>query len=269
MQDLFFIAKCDHKVSNYELHIQKQEDGSYTATFPCPIIMDKRFIFIRTWEAQERYIESLTDYTDIQTIIRNTAVNAPISGIINDIGITDYEFISDREIRFTETDGVYPVDPNPELVPQNRYLVDFLANSKYCPRCLGDGVIKDLNITGKGKIAKVTGKDKIKQRVLKALITPLGMSPYDETFGSELNLLVGDVVTETTRITLQKTIVNCIDNLIQNQSSDLDVDERIRTLAGITIDHRKDVPDVLYVTVIVISELGEYIDCSIGFNLGE
>ena len=268
MEDILFVSKCNHKITNYELNLIKKDDD-YIAKLPCPIILDKRFIFIRSWEDQQRYIASLTDYTDIQAIVVNRNTDAPISGIINEIGITDYSFAGNDTLKFSKTGGVYPIDVEKNRIPPTKYLIDFIAVPKTCPRCLGTNIIKDINVNQWGKLTKVTGSDKIKQRVLKALMTPLGMSPYDETFGSELNNLVGDVINETTRIVLQKTIVNCIDNLITNQSSDLSPEERIQTIAGITLDTPDDEKTSLFVTVIVVSATGEYINCSIGFNLGD
>ena len=269
MEDILFVTKCNHKIKNYKLHIVKESDGAYTAEFPCDIVMDKRYIFIRSWDTEQNYIDSVNSYTEIPTTIKNTSTVAPVSGVSAEIGIQDYIFISNKKIQFTDTNGEYPVVVNDELVPQPEYLVDFVADPKTCPRCLGTGVVKDLNINNAGSLTKVTGGQKIKQRVLKALITPLGMSPYDNTFGSELNLMVGNVITDTTRITLQKTITNCIQNLIDNQPEDLDASETIQTIGGITLDTPTEDKTALYVQVIVISATGEYIDCSIGFDLGE
>ena len=268
MEDILFISKCDHCIKNYELNI-KEENGYFVAEFPCDVVLDKKNIFIRSWEDEQAYLESLTSYTDLTTGIRNLSANAPISGVNAEIGITDYEFIARNKIRFLPVEGHRTVNPDKNLVPKNKYLADFIADPKICPRCGATGVIKDLNINQSGRLTKVTGSQKIKQRVIKALITPLGMSPYNQAFGSELNTMVGDVITDTTRITLQKTIVNCIDNLIADQPAELNDDERILTIGGIMLDTPDEDKTVLYVKVIVVSAKGEYIDCSVGFNLGD
>ena len=136
-----------------------------------------------------------------------------------------------------------------------------------CPRCNGTNVVKDIFITDSGNAKYVTEDNKIKQRVLKALMTPLGSSPYDVTFGSELNSLIGQPITENLRITLQKTIVNAVQNLIDNQDASLDSKERINAIQGITLDTPDEDKTLLYVTVIVSSDAGSLIDCSIGFDL--
>lgn len=265
MEDIFFVTKCNHRISNYELDIKTDDLGNNYVTFPFDIICIKNMVFIRTWNDEQKYLASIQDYRDLVPSIITKNNTQQISGANNEIGITDYVFVDKRTIRFSP--GVVTVDT--DIVPKPRYIIDMYADSKNCPRCEATGVIKDLNIDQYGKLVKVTGKDKIKQRILKALMTPLGAQPYDPTFGSELNSMVGNIINETTRIVLQKTIVTCIDNLIQNQPVDLEDDERILTLQGITIDTPTEDQTVFFVKVIVISYNGEYIDCSIGFNLGE
>ena len=264
MEDIFFVTKCDHRISNYELDIKTDEHGDNYVTFPFDIICIKNMVYIRTWNDEQKYLASVQDYRDLATNIITPQNRQQISGANNEIGITDYIFVDKHTIKFAP--GAVVADSN--LVPKPRYLIDMYADPKNCPRCEATGVIKDLSIDQRGRLVKVTGSDKIKQRILKALMTPLGAQPYDVTFGSELNSMVGNVITETTRIVLQKTIVSCIDNLIQNQPEDLDPEERILTLQGITIDTPTNDNTVFFVKVIVLSYNNEYIDCSIGFNLG-
>lgn len=267
MEDIFFVTKCDHRITNYELEI-KGEAGNYTATFPCAPIQLKNRIYLRSWNDEQEYLQGNTTYEDVTVPIYNKDMSAPISGANAIIGITDYAFISDDTIRFLEpTEGRPTVNPDPNLVPKNKYLVDFTANPATCPRCKGTNVIKDVNIDYTGKAVYVTGGNKIKQTVLKSLMTPLGSSPYDVTVGSELNSLIGQPITESLRISLQKTIVNAVQNIIDRQGVNLTSEERIQAIKGITLDTPTEMQDLLYVTVLVESEIGELIDCSIGFNL--
>lgn len=269
MEDLLFVTKCDHRISSHVLDIKTDTDGNNYVTFPFDIICIKNLIFIRSWNDEQLYLESIADYRDLAPYIITNKNTQQISGANNEIGITDYEFVGKNIIKFTPVAGHRQVDVDPNKVPKNIYLIDMYADPKNCPRCEGTGVVKDLNISSSGKLVKAVGKNKIKQRVWKALMTPLGAQPYDELFGSELNSMVGDVITDTTRIVLQKTIVNCINNLIKDQPEDLTDDERIYSLQGITIDTPEQDKTIFLVKVVVLSAAGEYIDCSIGFNLGE
>lgn len=267
MEDIFFVTTCDHQIKNYELTISGTP-GNYTAKFPVPPIQLKNRIYIRSWNDEQNYLQNIKSYSNIQRPIYNTAIDAPVSGANAVIGITDYAFITEDTIKFLEpTAGRPTVNPDPALIPANKYLVDFTAIPEKCPRCNGTSVIKDLNIDNTGKAVYVQDGEKIKQRVLKALMTPLGTSPYDITFGSELNSLIGQTITDSLRISMQKTIVNAVQNLIDNQATDLTDKERINAIQGITIDTPDADQSTLYVKVLVSSVAGELIDCSIGFNL--
>lgn len=267
MQDIFFVSKCDHRVNNYELTITK-EFGKYVATFPAPIVNAKNRIFIRSWEDEQQYIERFSNYTNIQAPIKNKSISAPISGANASIGILNYEFIAPDKIAFTDPiPGRPTINTDANIIPAPKYLADFIFVPDTCPRCSGTGIVKDINISDSGNVVYVTEGNKIKQRILKALMTPLGTSPYDATFGSEINNLIGQPITENLRIILQKTIVNAVQNLIDNQDASLDSKERINAIQGITLDTPDADKTTLYVKVLVSSTAGELIDCSIGFNL--
>ena len=81
--------------------------------------------------------------------------------------------------------------------------------------------------------------------------------------------MIGRTITEELRISMQKTIVNAVQNLIDNQSPELTEKERINAIQGITIDTPTEDQSTLYVKVLVSSIAGEIIDCSVGFSLGD
>ena len=268
MQDIFFITKCDHRINNYELQI-KESGSDLIAKFPCVPVRVKSNIFIRSWQDQQKYIAELASYKDAQSYILYQGdgaarIDAPINGANAKIGITNYEFISEDTIKFLDTSKIN-IDKN--IVPRNKYLVDFTADPLTCPKCNGTLVIRDINIDQTGKAAYVEGKDKIKQRVVKALLTPLGSSRFDELFGSELNTLIGGTITDETRITIQTTITNAINNLIADQPTSYTDEETINAIEGMTIEQDPSDATKLYVKVSVSNEVGEIIDCAIGFNL--
>ena len=260
MEDLFFVSKCPHKIQNYTLPVY-EHNGKYRAKFPCKVIPSKARIYIRTWNDEQKYIREHTS-GNVQPKLMSYS---NIIGANAVIGITNYEFVAKDEIEFG--DNVIDLSG----FPANIYLADFIADPKDCPRCGGQGIVKDITIDNYGRVVTVTGKNKIKQKVLKALMTPIGTSPFDETYGTELYDLVGRVITEDTRIVVQKLIVDCITYLIKNQGAELTTAERIKSLKGITLDVIQDESKlsarVLLVKVVVTNEDNEEIDCSINFNL--
>lgn len=272
MKDILFVTLCKHRIRNYRLKIE-QSNNEYFAKFPCNPIQAPNQIYIRSWEEEQKYLRTLKDYKEAQSYAFNIASgskawDAPPQGANAKIGIGGYAFVTNDTIKFNALPGTYrTIDPNPNLVPQNIYLVDFTAELKSCPLCRGTNCIVDVAIDSEGKAVYVEGGDKIKQRVVKALMQPVGSCISDPTFGSELNNMVGTMITTETRILLQTTIVNAMNNLIANQPATYTPYETINTLEGITIEAVDDQQDAFFVKVIVSSEAGETIDCSVGFKL--
>lgn len=267
MNDLQFITRCDHKISHYKLDIYG-ELGDYKAQFPCDIVMLKNRIFIRSYNDEMDLIHNLDDHKELSTRILTNDSLAHISEANNLIGIHNYEFIDKRTIRFTQAEhGERTIDPNPLLVPRNIYYADFIADPAHCPRCDGSGYIKDVHVNSTGNLSYVSGKLKIRQRIIKCLITPLGSSPYNPYFGSELSGLIGNVITEDFRVVLQKTVENAIDNLIEDQPIDLDPEERIVKLITMSIDTPTTDRTVVKLDIAVMNDLGETVDNTIGFNI--
>jgi len=261
MYDIFFVSKCPHKIQNYTLTLYKHND-TYRAKLPCEVIPNKALTYIRAWDAEQKYIREHNS-NNIQSKLVSTK---NIVGANAQIGIHDYDFVSPTEIEF------HPGAINMEDLVPPVILIDFTANPKDCPRCTGTSVIKDITIDNKGRAVLVTGVNKIKQRILKALMTPLGTSPFDETYGTELYSLVGTTIKEDTRIIIQKQIVDCVNYLITNQSANLTDEERIASMSGLSLDV---IPSqngagtyTLLIHVKVKNAVGTEIDCAINFDLG-
>lgn len=272
MEDILFVSVCKHRIQNYKLHIVER-DGRYFAKLPTVPVRIPTLIYIRSWEDERNYIAATEDYKDLQSYaffnsLGNVSVNTPLQGANAKIGFTHYAFTAPDEIEFLKDENdEYEIDTRKGVLPTPVYLIDFTADPKYCPRCMGTSVVKDVFIddTGKGRI--ITGKEKIKQQVIKALITPVGWDVADPEYGSELSSLVGRVVTDDVRIIMQTTIMNCVNHLINNQPPTYTDEETIRGLDGITIEELGNGNDAFAVKVIVTNALGEKIDCSVAFNL--
>lgn len=266
MYDAFFLTKCSHEVKNEQLEITG-EFPNYKATFKHPPIKLKSTIFIRSVANEEIYLAQASDYTAIQNINKGVNIDKlPLSGAQKVIGITNYRFLDDVTIEFypdgyENTEPVLPknyIDLNPDNAPQNVYLANYICNPEYCPACTGKGVACDLQINQAGNITLVTSEEKVRQKVLKALLTPLGMQPYDQSFGTELNLLIGQpIVSDFFRLTINKTISDCIASLVENQPSTLPADERIVCLSGLAIQHNEEEPDTINIKVTVTNAKGK------------
>lgn len=268
MKDAFFLSKCKHTIQDEELKITGTYPN-YRARFAFPPIKDKRLIFIRAFNDQEEYLSSVLSYKDIN-IANNRNIN--LKGLQKTIGITSYNFIDDVTIEFylegNERPKNYP-DINSDLVPANRYFVDYVVDPGACPICNGKGVACDLQVNDLGRITMITGTEKLRQRVLKALLTQLGTQPYTPTFGSELDSLVGQpIVSDFSRMGINKTVSDCIYNLIKMQDAELPSSERIVKISDISIEYSAEkAPDIINVKVTVQNADGDEVAVYRSFSI--
>lgn len=269
-----FVSLCNHRIQNYKLTI-REKDGRYFATLPVPPVQIPALIYIRSWDDEQQYIENLGDYSDAQSYafyhnIGRANKNTPLQGANAVIGITDYAFTAPQEIEFLrDSTGDLPIDVREGVLPKPEYLIDFTVDERYCPRCNGTRVIKDVYIDDTGKARLLSGKDKIKQQVVKALITPIGWDVSDPLYGSELSTLIGRIITEDVRLIMQTTVMNCVNHLIEVQPTTYTDEETIVAVEGMTIEDLSNGNnnEAFAVKVIVSNRLGEKIDCSVAFNL--
>lgn len=280
MNDTLFVTVCNHKVQNYKLTI-RERDGRYFAKLPAVPVRDTAKIFIRSWEDERNYIDSVSDYTDLKTYLNFDAryddkdIDPATEQLILHgpraiIGIRNYAFVAEDEIEFLRDEhGKLPIEVDENIVPKPVYLIDFVCDEKYCPRCSGTRVIKDIFLYPSGITRQITGAEKIKQRVVKALITPLGWDLSDPNFGSELSSMVGKIITEDIHLVLQTTVMNCVRHLIEMQPNTYSDEETIVSLDSMSIEDLSNGNnnEAFAVKVIVTNRLGERIDCSVAFSL--
>lgn len=268
MKDAFFLSKCKHTIQDEELKITGTYPN-YRATFAFPPVKDTKCIFIRSFNDQEEYLANVESYKDV--LIANNKLT-DITGLQKAIGITSFAFVDDTTIEFylenNERPKNYP-DPNPELVPANKYLVDYVVDPAYCPICNGKLVSCDLQVNDFGKVTMITGKEKLRQRVLKALLTQLGTQPYTPTFGSELDSLVGQpIVSDFSRMGINKTVSDCLYNLINMQDTDLPSDETIARITDISIEYSAETaPDIINIKITVENADGDEIAVYKSFSI--
>ncbi len=272
MEDAFFVTICNHRIQHYKLIIRVR-DGRYFATIPAPAVRIPALIFIRSWDDERKYIADKPDYTKVQSYsfyntMGEAKLDTPLQGANAAIGFRNYAFTSETEIEFLpDTHGDYEIDTRTGILPTPVYLIDYTVDPAYCPRCGGKLVVRDVYIDDTGSARLTTGKEKIKQQVIKALLTPLGWDLSDPQYGSELPTLIGKPITEDVRIIIQTTVVQCVNHLMSNTPIEYTPEETISSIDGITIEELGTGNDAFAIKVIVSNRLGERIDCSIAFNL--
>ena len=201
MKDAKYINVCNHRLvcEQLELEVLDAGAGTYKATLPYPAIMEKALTFIRTYEDEKKYFHDESSYLATLNYSYRTVTGSmdelPEGGLIKQIGITNYDFISDTEIVFGTISGdttINKIDLTEGRVPKQIILIDYNVKSATCPICGGTEITQDINFTGSGEVMTEEGHEKIVERVLKALLTPFGESAEDVAFGSALDALMLD-----------------------------------------------------------------------------
>jgi len=74
------------------------------------------------------------------------------------------------------------------------YMVTYLAQPKFCPKCHGLRVHNDISYTKLGKLCVVKNEEKLLQEVKKGLATILGSNPFHLWIGTQIHTLIGSKV---------------------------------------------------------------------------
>lgn len=277
MEDAKYINVCNHYLISEELTIEKVEgnDKLFRAKLPHPALTNKALTFIRTYNDEQNYINSKEDYTKVinysYVTLDGSTSSLPEAGIIKAIGITNYEFVSENEIVF----GVVQNDSTIEKIkiddgifPKNKYLIDYYVKQDNCPLCLGNGYVNDINFDGTGALMKATGTQKLIQRVIKTLLTRIGNQSEDYLYGSSLDDLIGATLDNTTLVTIQKSIYEAVNYLMEIQSGQsLDKSETVLGVTSIVIEENKTNPSMVDISITIKDGYGYEQPCVISLKV--
>jgi hypothetical protein len=245
MKDIRLINLCDHRIFDEFITIEGVSPNFITYT-KIPFNYNKNVTFIRDFNS---------------TVIKEEIVTALD-------GITNFAFSTSNEsLIFFGTD---PVDSGMNFIditstnPRTLFLIDYISQQAYCPKCLGTGIMQDLTYDGTGEIVTTQSVEKVKQELFKVILTSLESNTYDQNYGSQLDNLIGRKLDVDTITLLQKNILDAVYYLMQlQQSKNAPDDERILKLAGISAVLVS--PTLLQVTVTVL--LATTAETSINFGV--
>lgn len=278
MEDLAYVTNCKHKITSELLSIRRATnkdgeiiEGIYIANTEHKIIPMKGRTFIRSYNAEQAYFNNPTVYyTDHLNYAHRTLdslnyEDIPAAGLISEIGITNYEFTGTKEITFGKLDSpCTDINIDPNLVPANKYYIDYFVDPKDCPICLGSNYVQDIGYNGYGEISKVSGHKKLSQRVLKTLLTTMGTSPEDANYGSQINSFIGSNIDMGLTISLQKVIYEAVQYLIQLQNGTyLTPEETCTGIYNIDVDTTDQVNGKVVLTLTILDGNGDKVPCTV------
>lgn len=195
-------------------------------------------------------------------------------------GFTNWSISTDgRQINFNSLGLGGPgtgvasfADGSTMIMPQRIYLATYYAPSINCPLHDNPGpnsvaVQKDINITPQGLLDTVTSADKVRQAVLKALFTVQGNSQFYPSYGSVLSSMIGTKFDLRAQFTLQQSIQNTVNFLIQQQQQQptLPLDETIFKVSSVTVQQSQIDPRTIIVNIVILT--GAYQNVQISFGI--
>jgi phage baseplate assembly protein W len=133
---------------------------------------------------------------------------------------------------------------------------------------LGTKKVNDINFDQIGRLSEVSSTGKVKQMIIKALLTSRGNNPDQPNYGSTLQDAIGQQFLPTAFIQIQQTIQDTINRLIDIQNENIDItppDELILGLDDLQVDPDSTDPRKVNVKLTVV--VGDYEKLTIPLNI--
>lgn len=245
MIDMKLQNDCDHKI--YQLiTISGISPNYYT-------YLD----YVPNKTKQGVYVGEYTVENDITTFALNNA------------GITNWAYDNEEptKINFPYNPYIPSVDGNKELKPQPVYVMSYYALSSNCPKCNNTHIESDIAFDTVGKIKEVTGYGKVKQQLLKILLTVIGDNLYDSEYGSQISSAIGQKFTAYITANIQYSIYRAVQHLMKiQQENNLPNNETIAELSNIQVEKTKDVRSIKLSISVITADYQE-VSTSLKFNL--
>lgn len=245
MIDMKLQNACNHKI--YQLiTIEGISPNYYT-----------QLDYIPNQQRQGVYVGEYTNENDIETFA------------LQGNGITNWQYDSSEptKINFPYNPDLPSVDGNIELQPKPIYVMSYYALASNCPKCNNTHINSDIDFNEIGKIKEVTGYGKVKQQLVKILLTVIGDNLYDSEYGSQISNSIGQKFTSYMAANIQYSIYRAVQHLIKIQQENLLPDnETIVELSNIKVEQTSDVR-ALRLSISVVTADYQEVSTGLKFNL--
>jgi len=249
--DLRLGSDCDHRVVDEVLVLQGISPNFFCdLAYPCNLNKDS--MIIREYNATENKVDFNPDVD----------------------GLTDYviDSVGKQRIYFNQlfyTPGVNFVDGTTTLIPLREYLATYIVESEeFCPKDCGSKKQNDISFDEIGRLKDVESLPRVKQAVIKALLTTRGNNPDQPDYGSTLYDSVGKELLPLSYLRIQQTIQDTVARLIESQSENADIspdDEVILGLDDMQITETDTDPRKVLIKLVIL--VGTYEKVPIEFNV--
>lgn len=211
------------------------------------------------------YVGQYTKENDIATFALQG-----FGGLSNSlVGITNWQFdnVEPTKINFPYSADCVSVDGNKDLIPKPVYVMAYQTLATNCPKCNNTFAVDDIEFDNVGRIFEVTSYGKVKQQLIKILLTVIGDNLYDSDYGSQISNSIGQKFTQYISANIQYSIYTAVQHLMKiQQENNLPADETIAELSSITVEPTQD-PRKLQLSIKVLTQDYKEVSTSLKFNM--
>ena len=187
-------------------------------------------------------------------------------------GITDFLLVNAGEtLQFNNllfAPGVNFVEGSTFVIPNRRYMANYITKTEDCPKCLGTVYQNDVSLSQIGDVVTVDSKGFARQAVEKIILTLRGSNLFQPDYGSALSTAIGQKFTTAIFFKIQQTVQDAVQSLIEIQSQVLDTltsDQIILGLSDLSVNQDSNDPRNLLITIAIV--LGDFTTVKSKFNL--
>ena len=247
MIDLKLLNVCDHKITQ-SLDIEGMSPNYFS----------------------DLEYECNPNLTTIKIFNSNTATAIELFSL-QGVGISNfYVDSSNQRIVFGRYDvnaGMNFPDPDSAHIPADKYICSYVARTATCPKCKGKKITNDVFIDNTGRISEISGVNKVRQQILKILTTTQGNNIYDSSFGSIANNLIGTKMDAFAAASLQFSLLDALNNLIQiQQANNLPDNETIHSISDINATQDSADPRKINIIITVMLKSFEQLSTSVSMQ---
>jgi phage baseplate assembly protein W len=261
--DLSINKICDHRIFDEQLTLIGASP-TYYAVLKFGSNLNTNAIEVREFNATD----GLTNYS------------YTINGFTNWAISTDGRQINFNTLGIGGIGAASFADGSSQIIPQPLYMATYQTLPQNCPLHNEAAVPptpgqpkssiplqKDINLTPQGGFDTVTGHSKVRQAVLKALLTAQGNNPFYAKYGSTMASTIGRKFDLFTQFSLQNSVQSTVNFLIQQQQQQIAIPlaETILKVSSVTVNNDPTDHRTIKITILIL--VGDYTNLPIVFNL--
>lgn len=157
-------------------------------------------------------------------------------------------------------------------IPQEKYTIQYITDSRYCPRCRGTLFENDFRLDfGSPKI--IVDENLLYQQLQKLLLTRLGSNPYHAWYGTSIPSRIGNKTSNLTATQLKEEVRRALTNFqtVQREQAKyqaLSLKEQLYRVVRVDAFPHKEDPTLYYVEVEVMNASTERIKIDTFVKIG-